>query len=167
MRNTRATSAKDAGDAGDAGDAAHRPDNTHMEPARAPVTSANLRQTRVPDDEDIHPDGSRAAFVLRDLAADQPKPVARIWTVPLDGGDPIALTAGPGNDTHPRWSPDGQQLAFLSTRDGEQDGGKAQLYLMPADRRSATTTLRAPQRRRVVRLVARWQPPGAADAGRQ
>jgi dipeptidyl aminopeptidase/acylaminoacyl peptidase len=115
-----------------AGDAAHRPDNTHMEPARAPVTSANLRQTRVPDDEDIHPDGSRAAFVLRDLAADQPKPVARIWTVPLDGGDPIALTAGPGNDTHPRWSPDGQQFAFLSTRDGEQDGGKAQLYLMPA-----------------------------------
>ena len=45
---------------------------------------------------------------------------------------PIALTAGPGNDTHPRWSPDGQQLAFLSTRDGEQDGGKAQIYVMPA-----------------------------------
>ena len=142
MRNTRATSATVAGDAGDT---ARAPDNSHLEPARAPVTSANLRQTRMPDDEDIHPDGSRAAFVLRDLAADQQKPTARIWTVPLNGGDPFALTAGPGNDTHPRWSPDGQQLAFLSTRDGEQDGGKAQTLPDARDRRIATTPLRASQ----------------------
>lgn len=104
----------------------------YLEPARVPATSASLRQARIPDDEDIHPDGSRAAFVLRDWVADQPKMVARIWVVPLDGGNPTALTAGPGNDTHPRWSPDGQQLAFLSTRDGEQNSGKAQVYLMPA-----------------------------------
>ncbi|HET8907449.1 MAG TPA: S9 family peptidase [Ktedonobacterales bacterium] len=105
---------------------------TRLEPARVPATPANLRQARLPDDEDIHPDGSRVAFVLRDWAADQPKPVARIWTVGLDGSKPVALTAGPGNDTHPRWSPDGQQLALLSTRDGEQEEARAQLYLMPA-----------------------------------
>jgi dipeptidyl aminopeptidase/acylaminoacyl peptidase len=96
-------------------------------------TSASLRQARMPDDEDVRPDGSRVAFVVRDWAADQPKPVARIWTAPLDGGDATAITAGPGNDTHPRWSPDGAQLAFLSTRDGEKGGGKAQIYLAPAD----------------------------------
>src|SRR6185437_8909468 len=54
VRNTRATSATDTGEAGEA---AHTPDDIHLEPARAPVTSASLRQTRVPDDEDIHPDG--------------------------------------------------------------------------------------------------------------
>ena len=96
-------------------------------------TSASLRQARMPDDENLCPDGSRVAFVVRDWAADQPKPVARIWMAPLDGGDATAITAGPGNDTHPRWSPDGQQLAFLSTRDGDKDGGKAQIYLTPAD----------------------------------
>ncbi|HET9979107.1 MAG TPA: hypothetical protein VFQ32_01580, partial [Ktedonobacterales bacterium] len=99
-------------------------------------TSASLRQARLPDDEDMRPDGSRVAFVLRDWMADQPRPVTRIWTVPLNGDDATAITAGPGNDTHPRWSPDGQQLAFLSTRDGETDGGKssgkAQIYLMSA-----------------------------------
>src|SRR5690348_12601380 len=111
-----------------------------LEPARIAPTSASLRQARMPDDEDMHPDGSRVAFVVRDWMADQPKPVARIWTVPLDGGEARAITAGPGNDTHPRWSPDGQQLAFLSTRDGDNDGakdneksgGKPQVYLMPA-----------------------------------
>lgn len=113
-------------------EAIHATDAIHSEPARTPATSARLRQARMPDDEHIHPDGSRAVFVLRDWAADQPKQVARIWTVSLAGDVPIALTSGPGNDTHPRWSPDGQQLAFLSTRDGEQDGGKAQVYLMPA-----------------------------------
>ena len=103
-----------------------------MEPARMAPTSASMRQVRMPDDEDIHPDGSRVAFVVRDWLADQPKPVARIWTVPLAGGDASAITAGPGNDSHPRWSPDGQQLAFLSTRDGDKDGGKAHIYLAPA-----------------------------------
>ncbi|HKW23986.1 MAG TPA: hypothetical protein VJO13_21605, partial [Ktedonobacterales bacterium] len=117
MTNTRTTAARE---------------DLRLEPARVPATSASMRQARTPDDEDIHPDGSRAAFVLRDWAADQPKSVARIWTVPLGGGQATALTAGPGNDTHPRWSPDGQQLAFLSTRDGEQGGSKAQVYVMPA-----------------------------------
>jgi dipeptidyl aminopeptidase/acylaminoacyl peptidase len=110
----------------------HATDALHTEPARAPATSAHMRQARIPDDEHIHPDGSRAVFVLRDWAADQPKQVSRIWAVPLAGGAPTALTSGPGNDMHPRWSPDGKQLAFLSTRDGEQDGGKAQVYLMAA-----------------------------------
>ena len=117
MTNTRTTAARE---------------DLRLEPARVPATSASMRQARTPDDEDMHPDGSRAAFVLRNWAADQPKSVARIWTVPLDGGQATALTTGPGNDTHPRWSPDGQQLAFLSTRDGEQGSGKAQIYVMPA-----------------------------------
>ena len=106
-----------------------------LDPARAPASSASLRSARLPDEEDIHPDGSRAAFVLRDWVADQSKMVARIWEVALDGGaggKATAHTSGPGNDTHPLWSPDGQQLAFLSTRDGEREGDKAQLYLMPA-----------------------------------
>jgi dipeptidyl aminopeptidase/acylaminoacyl peptidase len=105
-----------------------------LAPGRVPVAPGALRLVRLPDDEVIHPDGSRAAFVLRDWLADQPRATARIWTVSLDASNaaPAPLTAGPGNDTHPRWSPDGQQLAFLSTRDGEQAGSIAQVYVMPA-----------------------------------
>ncbi|HEX6540112.1 MAG TPA: S9 family peptidase [Ktedonobacterales bacterium] len=132
MKTTRASVRHEAG--AETNEAEMMEGTLPLVPGRVPATSASLRQARVPDDEEMHPDGNRAAFVLREWVADQPKQVARIWTVPLDGGHASPLTIGPGNDTHPRWSPDGQSLAFLSTRNGERDGGKAQVYVIPAAR---------------------------------
>jgi dipeptidyl aminopeptidase/acylaminoacyl peptidase len=43
--------------------------------------------------------------------------VRDIWLVPTVGGEPRQLTRG-GSDTRPRWSPDGQKLAFISARSG-------------------------------------------------
>ncbi len=56
-----------------------------------------------------------------------------LWLFPLDGGgEPRPLTAGTSQDKQPRWSPDGQQIAFLSDRAGlnqvfliRPDGGEA------------------------------------------
>src|SRR5262249_13674663 len=48
-----------------------------------------------------------------------------------EGAEARPLTQGPKGDTCPRWSPDGQSLAFVSER-GEIDMGHAQLYVMPA-----------------------------------
>src|SRR5262249_38900563 len=50
----------------------------------------------------------------------------RIWMVPFNGGDAIALTAEGVSSSHPRWSPDGKFLAFLSAR----DEGKTQIWLL-------------------------------------
>jgi len=44
-----------------------------------------------------------------------------IWTVPLAGGDARLLVSNPANDARPVWSPDGRQLAFVSTRTGNGD----------------------------------------------
>jgi dipeptidyl aminopeptidase/acylaminoacyl peptidase len=63
------------------------------------------------------PDGTRVAYVL--TRADMERSVydADIWVVDKDGKHDIQLTRADGNDTHPRWSPDGSKIAFLSDRE--------------------------------------------------
>jgi len=54
-------------------------------------------------------------------------PASNIWLVPWDAGMPARqFTYGPRADTHPRWSPDGKYLAFLSAR----NDGKTQVWLL-------------------------------------
>nr|MBF0684562.1 PD40 domain-containing protein [Pseudomonas sp.] len=43
---------------------------------------------------------------------------SNIWICPLDGTEPWQMTNVSANDTAPRWSPDGEQLAFISDRLG-------------------------------------------------
>lgn len=64
----------------------------------------------------ISPDGASIAFVY---AAD-------IRIVATDGGDAERLTAHPAGHSSPRWSPDGAQLAFTSSRTGQGD-----IYILP------------------------------------
>ena len=45
-----------------------------------------------------------------------------------DGADPVRLTASPGYDENPSWSPDGRRIAFDSMRDGNLE-----IYVMNAD----------------------------------
>src|SRR5207244_7756974 len=51
-----------------------------------------------------------------------------IWTMASDGSQPRQFSSGDKFDGEPRWSPDGTQLAFTSSR--ERDA--KQLYVIPA-----------------------------------
>jgi Tol biopolymer transport system component len=44
-----------------------------------------------------------------------------IWTVPVSGGDPVAVTDGSFSDLNPVWSPDGNYLYFSSNRGGSSN----------------------------------------------
>ncbi len=67
---------------------------------------------------DVSPDGQQIVF---DLLGD-------IYRLPITGGDAEALTAGMAWDMQPRYSPDGQQIAFTSDR-----GGGDNIWRMGAD----------------------------------
>ena len=78
------------------------------------------------EDPQIAPSGEQVAYVIADSFKEQsPLPHAKIWIV--DGNGTRQLTFGPRTDSHPRWSPDGAQLAFLSDR---LEAGKRQPYLL-------------------------------------
>jgi len=65
----------------------------------------------------ISPDGKQIAFCYQ----------GDIWTVSSKGGRPYRVTVHEGYDSNPRWSPDGERLAFQSDRYGNGD-----IFSMPS-----------------------------------
>jgi TolB protein len=66
-----------------------------------------------------------------------------IWLARTDGGEEIRLDDDPANDTQPAWSPRGDQLAFISEREGPQQVWVADVSegrLVGKPRRLTTTT---------------------------
>lgn len=102
----------------------------------------------------ISPDGQRVVYELGSAFAgphSQPEG-STLWLIDTAGGDPRQITFGPGRDTAPAWSPDGQTIAFLADR----DGGKTRPYLLPLAGGEARP-LAAPDGR--IKQLA-WSPDG-------
>jgi dipeptidyl aminopeptidase/acylaminoacyl peptidase len=64
----------------------------------------------------ISPDGKWVAYTVGYGDFKQDAFVTQIWLVESDSGRKFQLTRGDKSATTPRWSPDGQWLAFLSNR---------------------------------------------------
>jgi dipeptidyl aminopeptidase/acylaminoacyl peptidase len=82
-------------------------------------------------DPQISPDGKWVAYSIATPNYDANHLVKDIWIVAVAGGDSRQLTHD-GTAERARWSPDGSQIAFLSSRDGA-----AQVYSMPVARGDA------------------------------
>ncbi|HSB16510.1 MAG TPA: CehA/McbA family metallohydrolase [Bryobacteraceae bacterium] len=67
-------------------------------------------------------DGKRILYSSTGGAADQ---FDNLYVIPIEGGAPYELTFGEFDRFHPRWSPDGEWIAYISN-----DGGLPQLALL-------------------------------------
>ena len=75
----------------------------------------------------MSPDGKWVAYTVSTSDLEKDQSPSQIWVVPTSGGKAKPLTAEDSSASHPRWSPDGTYLAFLSDRKGD----KNQIWLLP------------------------------------
>jgi len=94
--------------------------------ARRRFTVDDYLALRSVHDPQMSPDGQWVAYVVGTTKTKEDKREQRIWMIPAAGGEAIALTAEGVSSSHPRWSPDGKFLAFLSGR----NEGKTQVWLL-------------------------------------
>ncbi len=85
--------------------------------ARAQLTLPPEQPIRLGRFPALSPDGSRLCFTYQ----------GNLWVSPVKGGPATRLTANDSYDSQPRWSPDGNWIAFCSDREGG-----SQVFLMPS-----------------------------------
>jgi dipeptidyl aminopeptidase/acylaminoacyl peptidase len=70
-------------------------------------------------DPQISPDGKTVAYVVTEVDLEGNKTSSAIWLAPPDiSSPPRVLTTSGKKDRHPRWSPDGKKILFVSNRSG-------------------------------------------------
>ena len=103
------------------------------------MTIDDLLAVKGVGDPQISPDGRSIVYVVSELDRATDKTNSSLWMVSTDGGEPRRLTTAPGTNNHPRWSPDGKSVAFVSSR-----GGSAQVWILPIDGGEARQVTKLP-----------------------
>jgi len=93
---------------------------------RRPLRADDVFSLKDVADPRLSPDGRSVAYTLTTLDAKEDEAVTNVYLAAVAGGEPLRLTSGKKEDSHPRFSPDGEWIAFLSDREGK----KKQVFLM-------------------------------------
>jgi dipeptidyl aminopeptidase/acylaminoacyl peptidase len=94
-----------------------------------PLKPEDFAQLREVDEPNISPDGNLIAYVVKVADMEKDKRPANLWLTKWDGSENRALTFGNKGQKHPRWSPDGKWIGFLSAREDEHEND--QLWILP------------------------------------
>ena len=93
------------------------------------ISAEDLYRFQLINDARLSPNGRYAILSVQRIERKTEKKYSNLWLVPTDGaGKPQQFTYGDQVDAMPRWSPDGQTIAFLSNRKDEK---QPQIYLIP------------------------------------
>lgn len=82
-----------------------------------------LAMDRISDPQ-VSPDGRHIVFVVRETDLEANCGRTDLWLVATDGSGLRRLTSHPQADSNPRWSPDGRDIWFVSSRSGPGPEGR-------------------------------------------
>ena len=105
-----------------------------MDPREVKVK--DLRDFVYVSDPQVSPDGRKVAFVHTAIDYENNGYVKHVWMHDVQTQVNTQFTHGQGKDSHPRWSPDGSKLLFLSN--DRQPEKKTQLYVINSGGGEAT-----------------------------
>lgn len=93
------------------------------------LTADDVNALRELDDPQVSPDGEWVAYTVRTADLVKDKKFTHVWMTSWDGKRSVQLTYSQQSEHTPRWSPDGQYIAFLTSR-GEQEEEPEQVWLL-------------------------------------
>jgi dipeptidyl aminopeptidase/acylaminoacyl peptidase len=104
--------------------------------ARKPISVEDLWKLERPAQPTLSPDGAQACVSVSSFDMEENKARASLWLLSAFGGEPRRLTSAGEKDGEPRWSPDGNWIAFVAKRPeaGSTKGDEEpQVYLIAPD----------------------------------
>ena len=114
-----------------AGQSAAPPDEYESATRHQIFTIEDLLRIADLSEPSFSPDGEFLVYTVTTNNLEKDKPQSELWRIRWDGSDRRALTRAADADAwQPQWSPNGDGIAFLSDRGGED--ATTQVWLMPA-----------------------------------
>ncbi len=107
---------------------------------RKRLTVEDLWRIERPAQPTLSPDGAQACVCVTSYDMEENKASASLWLLSAFGGEPRRLTTAGEKDGEPRWSPNGNWIAFLAKRpvstagnDRDPADDEPQVYLIAPD----------------------------------
>jgi dipeptidyl aminopeptidase/acylaminoacyl peptidase len=92
------------------------------------ITAEDLYHFQLITDCQISPDGRRVIYCVQRVDKKEEKTYSNLWVVSTEEGEPRQFTYGDQVDSQPKWSPDGNEIAFVSNRGKKEE---PQIHVIP------------------------------------
>src|SRR5580704_7629088 len=97
-------------------------------PKKRAITLDDLARIERVGSPAISPDGEWVVYTVSQTDTKEDKSQTHLWMVKWDGSARIQLTYGKEGASAPKFSPDGKQISFMSSRPGAAKG--SQVWVM-------------------------------------